>query len=148
MLNNLAKVLPEIVGGSADLTGSNYTNLDCSFDFQKVTGQLACARFIVCHGELTCSLWLRARRRPRPAGTCASACASMVRADRPTLACPGRDAHRSLVRRGWDVGGRTAMAAICNGLYAYGGLIPFCATFLTFIGSVVADWTAMQWALY
>ena len=37
VLNNLAKVLPEIVGGSADLTGSNYTNLDCSFDFQKAT---------------------------------------------------------------------------------------------------------------
>jgi len=26
------------------------------------------------------------------------------------------------------------MAAVCNGLYAYGGFIPFCATFLTFIG--------------
>lgn len=35
VLNSLAKVIPEIVGGSADLTGSNYTNLDCSFDFQK-----------------------------------------------------------------------------------------------------------------
>ena len=27
-----------------------------------------------------------------------------------------------------------AMAAICNGLYAYGGFRPFCATFLNFIG--------------
>ena len=26
------------------------------------------------------------------------------------------------------------MAAVCNGLFAYGGFIPFCATFLTFIG--------------
>ena len=26
------------------------------------------------------------------------------------------------------------MAAVCNGLFAYGGIIPFCATFLTFIG--------------
>jgi len=26
------------------------------------------------------------------------------------------------------------MAAICNGLYAYGGFVPFNATFLTFIG--------------
>src|SRR5690606_23822350 len=31
-------------------------------------------------------------------------------------------------------GRQTAMAAVCNGLYAYGGFIPFCATFLTFIG--------------
>eukprot|EP01126_Amoeba_proteus_P045369 TRINITY_DN5073_c0_g1_i7.p1 TRINITY_DN5073_c0_g1~~TRINITY_DN5073_c0_g1_i7.p1 ORF type:complete len:659 (-),score=101.61 TRINITY_DN5073_c0_g1_i7:224-2200(-) len=27
-----------------------------------------------------------------------------------------------------------AMAAICNGLHAYGGFIPFCSTFLNFIG--------------
>jgi len=26
------------------------------------------------------------------------------------------------------------MAAICNGLYAYGGFLPFCATFFVFIG--------------
>ena len=26
------------------------------------------------------------------------------------------------------------MAAICNGIASYGGLVPFCATFLNFIG--------------
>ena len=26
------------------------------------------------------------------------------------------------------------MAAICNGLHAYGGMISYCATFLNFIG--------------
>ena len=26
-----------------------------------------------------------------------------------------------------------AMAAICNGMYAYGGIVPACATFLNFI---------------
>jgi transketolase len=31
------------------------------------------------------------------------------------------------------------MAAVCNGLFAYGGVLPFCATFLTFIGCGVAD---------
>ena len=27
-----------------------------------------------------------------------------------------------------------AMSSVCNGLAAYGGLIPFAATFLTFVG--------------
>ena len=27
-----------------------------------------------------------------------------------------------------------AMVAICNGMFAYGGIRPFCATFLNFIG--------------
>jgi transketolase len=77
VLNALAGVLPELVGGSADLTGSNLTNLKCSGDFQKDT----------------------------PAGR--------------------------YIRFGVREHG---MAAICNGMYAYGGLRPFCATFLNFIG--------------
>eukprot|EP00160_Parvularia_atlantis_P014991 Unigene4063_Nuclearia_a/m.12338 Unigene4063_Nuclearia_a/g.12338 ORF Unigene4063_Nuclearia_a/g.12338 Unigene4063_Nuclearia_a/m.12338 type:complete len:693 (+) Unigene4063_Nuclearia_a:119-2197(+) len=77
VLNNLAKVVPELMGGSADLTGSNYTNLDCSFDFQK---------------DAPLGRYLRFGVREH------------------------------------------AMAAICNGLQAYGGVLPFCATFLNFIG--------------
>jgi len=34
-LNAIAKALPELIGGSADLTHSNYTELKCSGDFQK-----------------------------------------------------------------------------------------------------------------
>lgn len=34
-LNKIAEVLPELIGGSADLTHSNLTELDCSGEFQK-----------------------------------------------------------------------------------------------------------------
>ncbi|MGK7932813.1 MAG: transketolase, partial [Microcystaceae cyanobacterium] len=34
-LNALAPVLPELIGGSADLTHSNYTEIECSGEFQK-----------------------------------------------------------------------------------------------------------------
>jgi len=77
VLNALAKVLPEVIGGSADLTGSNKTELKCSYDFQDAT----------------------------PAGR--------------------------YLRFGVREHG---MAAICNGIAAYGGLIPFGATFLNFVG--------------
>ena len=30
-----------------------------------------------------------------------------------------------------------AMGAVCNGIFAYGGLRPFCATFLTFVGYMI-----------
>lgn len=77
VLNKLAEVLPELVGGSADLTPSNKTQLKCSSDFQGNT----------------------------PAG------------------------------RYFRFGVREhGMAAICNGMSAYGGVIPFCATFLNFTG--------------
>ncbi|MGK7946134.1 MAG: transketolase [Microcystaceae cyanobacterium] len=36
-LNALAPVLPELLGGSADLTHSNYTEIECSGEFQKGT---------------------------------------------------------------------------------------------------------------
>lgn len=36
-LNALAKAIPEVIGGSADLTPSNLTELKCSGDFQKNT---------------------------------------------------------------------------------------------------------------
>jgi transketolase len=39
VLNALAAIMPELIGGSADLTGSNLTNLKCSGDFQKDTPQ-------------------------------------------------------------------------------------------------------------
>lgn len=76
-LNELAVILPELIGGSADLTPSNLTALKCSGDFQKSSPSGRYLRFGVReHG----------------------------------------------------------MAAICNGLYAYGGFRPFCATFLNFAG--------------
>lgn len=77
VLNAAAGSIPELVGGSADLTPSNLTNLTCSGDFQHST----------------------------PAGR--------------------------YIRFGVREHG---MAAICNGMFAHGGVRPFCATFLNFIG--------------
>jgi len=76
-LNKLAELLPEIVGGSADLNPSTLTYMTCSKDFQKNSPEGRNIRF-------------------------------------------GVREH--------------AMAAICNGIAAYGGFIPFGATFLNFIG--------------
>lgn len=76
-LNAVAPELPELMGGSADLTPSNLTALKCSGDFQKDTPIGRYLRF-------------------------------------------GVREH--------------AMAAICNGLFAYGCFRPFCATFLNFAG--------------
>lgn len=77
-LNALAPILPELFGGSADLTGSNLTHLkQGNGEFQAKT----------------------------PLG------------------------------RNFKFGVREhAMAAICNGLHAYGGILPYCATFLNFVG--------------
>ena len=77
VLNICAAALPELMGGSADLSGSNLTVLKCSGDFQKDN---AAGRYI-----------------------------------------------RFGVRE-------HGMAAICNGLFAHGGIRPFCATFLNFLG--------------
>eukprot|EP01039_Chlorochromonas_danica_P003139 gene3140-3438_t len=77
VLNALAVSLPELMGGSADLTPSNLTFLKCSGDFQAKTPAGRYVRF-------------------------------------------GVREH--------------AMAAICNGLQAHGGIRPYCATFLNFIG--------------
>ncbi|TMW57253.1 hypothetical protein Poli38472_003178 [Pythium oligandrum] len=77
VLNACASALPEIVGGSADLTPSNLTKLTMSGDFQKDT----------------------------PIGR--------------------------YIRYGVREHG---MAAISNGIFAHGGLRPFCATFYNFIG--------------
>lgn len=77
VLNAIAKIMPELVGGSADLTGSNKTELKCTHDFQAKTPDGRYIRFGVReHG----------------------------------------------------------MAAICNGLAAHGQVVPFCATFLNFVG--------------
>jgi len=35
VLNALAVAIPELIGGSADLTPSTKTQLKCSYDFQK-----------------------------------------------------------------------------------------------------------------
>lgn len=76
-INSVAADMSELIGGSADLTPSNLTNLTCSGDFQKGTYKGRYIRFGVReHG----------------------------------------------------------MSAICNGLFAYGGLRPFCATFFNFVG--------------
>jgi transketolase len=77
VINSLGKVLPELIGGSADLNPSTLTYLDCSIDFQEKTPQ-------------------------------------------------GRNLRFGVREHG--------MAAICNGLAAYGGIIPYCSTFLNFIG--------------
>jgi len=77
VLNALAPLLPELIGGSADLTPSNLTALACSGDFQKYSPEGRYLRF-------------------------------------------GVREH--------------AMAAICNGIFAYGAFRPFCATFLNFAG--------------
>lgn len=76
-LNAIKGVLPELFGGSADLTPSNMTQLNGCGDFQRGT--------------------------------------------------PGGRYIRFGVRE-------HAMAAICNGMAAYGGVMPYCATFLNFIG--------------
>ena len=77
VLNVLASALPELIGGSADLTPSNKTQFKGAVDYQKAT--------------------------------------------------PGGRYIRFGVRE-------HAMAAICNGIAAYGGLLPYCGTFLNFIG--------------
>jgi len=76
-LNAIANVLPELMGGCADLTPSCQTWLDCSSSFSSQ--------------------------------------------------CPEGRYIRFGVRE-------HAMAAICNGMFAYGGVRPYCATFLQFIG--------------
>lgn len=82
LLNAIAEPLPELMGGSADLTHSNLTRWKTAVDFQKEGSGLGnyAGRYI-----------------------------------------------RFGVRE-------HAMAAICNGLAAYGGIIPFCSTFLNFLG--------------
>jgi len=77
VLNACVDAIPDIVGGSADLTGSNVTKLENSHDFQ-------------------------------------------------ANAQDGRYFRFGVREHG--------MAAICNGMAAYGGLIPFGATFLNFAG--------------
>mmetsp|Transcript_19012 Transcript_19012/g.36576 ORF Transcript_19012/g.36576 Transcript_19012/m.36576 type:complete len:703 (+) Transcript_19012:60-2168(+) len=76
VLNKLAPILPELVGGSADLTPSNKTALECTVDYQKDARQGRYYRFGVReHG----------------------------------------------------------MMAVGNGIHAYGGMLPFTATFLVFL---------------
>ena len=76
-LSAVAQVVPELIGGSADLTPSNLTKFAGALDFQAASPEGRYIRF-------------------------------------------GVREH--------------AMGAICNGLAAYGGLRPFCATFLNFVG--------------
>lgn len=75
-INAIAKVIPEFVGGSADLTPSNLTHIKMSGDFQKDTPE-------------------------------------------------GRNVRFGVREHG--------MAAICNGMIGYGGIISYGATFLNFI---------------
>ncbi|KAG6884939.1 hypothetical protein C0993_007121 [Termitomyces sp. T159_Od127] len=81
VLTAIAPALPELLGGSADLTGSNLTKVKGSVDFQPPSTRL---------------------------GTYAG-----------TYIRYGVREH--------------AMGAIANGLHAYGGIIPFVATFLNFV---------------
>jgi transketolase len=77
VLGAIGAILPELIGGSADLTPSNKTWYKGLVDFQKNTPAGRYIRF-------------------------------------------GVREH--------------AMAAVCNGLAAYGGFLPYCGTFLNFIG--------------
>ncbi|KAJ3275408.1 Transketolase [Terramyces sp. JEL0728] len=81
VLNKIAEALPELIGGSADLTGSNLTRWKTAKDFQHPSTKLG-------------------------------------------------DYSGRYIRFGVREHG---MAAICNGIQAYGGLIPFGATFFNFI---------------
>ena len=76
-LNAVAPKMPELMGGSADLSGSNCCNIKGASAFQKDSPEGVMIHF-------------------------------------------GVREH--------------AMAAICNGMFAYGGMRPFCATFLQFAG--------------
>lgn len=80
-IQKLAEVLPELVGGSADLTGSNLTRWKGAEDFQHPSTGLGSYK--------------------------------------------GRYFRFGVREHG--------MTAICNGLAAYGGIIPFGATFLNFV---------------
>jgi transketolase len=82
VLNKIAEALPELVGGSADLTGSNLTRWKTARDFQHPSTKLG-------------------------------------------------DYAGRYIRFGVREHG---MAAVCNGIHAYGGFIPFGATFFNFIG--------------
>jgi transketolase len=82
VLNSIAESLPELVGGSADLTHSNLTRWKTAVDFQKDGSS---------NGNFS-----------------------------------GRYFRFGVREHG--------MAAICNGIAAYGALVPFDATFLNFIG--------------
>jgi len=80
VLSEICPAMPEMIGGSADLTPSNLTNYDAVVDFQKSSEGGRYLRF-------------------------------------------GVREH--------------AMVAVCNGIFAHGGLRPYCATFLTFVGYCV-----------
>mmetsp|Transcript_5031 Transcript_5031/g.14686 ORF Transcript_5031/g.14686 Transcript_5031/m.14686 type:complete len:703 (+) Transcript_5031:355-2463(+) len=81
-LNAVAPVMPELVGGSADLTPSNCTLFKGAKDFQKGSYEGRYFRF-------------------------------------------GVREH--------------AMGSVSNGLFAYGGMRPYCATFLTFVGYMLGS---------
>lgn len=82
VLNAIADYIPELVGGSADLTASTLTRWKTAEDFQADGSPLGSYR--------------------------------------------GRNFRFGVREHG--------MAAICNGMAAYGALIPFASTFLNFIG--------------
>ena len=109
-LESYTAALPELLGGSADLTGSNYTNT-------KSTPKL---RFDP-HGAVL-------RTEPQgPAAELANAGGSdvaLAMSDRETPGVIGRHINYGVREFG--------MAAIMNGIAAHGGYIPYGGTFLTF----------------
>jgi transketolase len=84
VIQALAKSIPELIGGSADLNPSTFTYMSNSKDFQKGAFENRNIRF-------------------------------------------GVREH--------------AMAAVTNGLAAYGGYIPYCSTFLNFLGYCLGSFT-------
>ncbi|KAJ7905291.1 transketolase [Mycena olivaceomarginata] len=89
VLTALTPVIPDLVGGSADLTGSNLTKVKNSVDFQPPSTGLGTYK----------GTYIRYGVREH------------------------------------------AMGAIANGLVAYGGIIPFVATFLNFVSYAAGAWT-------
>jgi transketolase len=100
--------LPELLGGSADLTGSNLTNTKSTpaLRFDPVTGDVMLA---------APQAAAQAADEPRPASTADGA------------------APHGLIGRHINYGVREfGMAAIMNGVALHGGFIPYGGTFLTF----------------
>jgi transketolase len=120
-----------MIGGSADLTPSNLTNLKCSVRMPLLCCRLSLAAVDV---EVPMPRLCSATNLRRMMATCC-----IAQGDYQKATPAGRYIRFGVREHG--------MAAICNGIAAHGGLIPYCATFLNFTGYALgAFWhTALCW---